>query len=297
MCDLPRLAGWALFILCGSVSVGAQAADGDEKTQCISASDQGQQLRDEGKYKLAREAFARCARASCPAIVGRDCSAWLFELEARAPTVVFDAKDDKGGDLSDVKVTVDGAPLVARISGLPSALDPGDHVLRYRGRPGFAPVEDHVVIHAGEKNRVLRVRFASAPAPAPTPAGLPHAAPLEPAIAPPAPKTRAIPVAVWAFGGAAVAAFATEAYFGIAGLGQRNNDMSGPDKCAPQCASSERSSIQTKFAIADVSLGAGVVSASLAAYFFFRGRHSAPEAGLDIAPQPHGAVATWGGRF
>ena len=55
--------------------VPARAADGrDEKTQCISASDEGQQLRDDGKFKLAGDAFARCARPTCPGVVRRECA-------------------------------------------------------------------------------------------------------------------------------------------------------------------------------------------------------------------------------
>ncbi|HEY4012015.1 MAG TPA: hypothetical protein VGM06_01645 [Polyangiaceae bacterium] len=284
---LARHGGWAVMVTCSLVTAEARAADADEKTQCIAASDQGQQLRDDGKFKDAREAFARCARTSCPAIVARDCAAWLVDVDQRSPTVLFDARDDKGNDLSAVQVTVDGAPLAAELNGLPTAVDPGDHVFRYEAA-GYPPVEDHVTIAAGDKNRVLHVRFASAPAVAPP------ALPSKPDK--PGPT---VPAGTWVFGAVAVAAFASEAYFGVAGLDQRSKDLSGPTQCAPQCSSDEKSSIQTKFIVADVSLGVGVVATGLATYFFFHGRRGAPApaVGVDFAPRPGGAVASVGGRF
>jgi hypothetical protein len=93
------------------------AGDGDEKAQCISASEQGQQLRDDGAYLRAGESFARCSRESCPALVKHDCVEWRLDLEERVPTVVFGASDPQGNDLVDVKVTMDGVPLLARLDG------------------------------------------------------------------------------------------------------------------------------------------------------------------------------------
>jgi hypothetical protein len=167
------------------------------------------------------------------------------------------------------------------------AVDPGEHVLRYE-TAGYPPVEDHVVIAAGDRNRVLSVRFAQA-----------AAVPVLPATPAPTSRGPAVPIATWVFGGVAVAAFATEAYFGIAGLDQRSRDLSGPDHCSPQCSSSEKSSIQTKFIVADVSLGVGVVAAGLATYFFFRGHHDVEPNGtaIDFTPRPGGGVASIGGRF
>jgi hypothetical protein len=294
MRDRVRVSFLAAILVGGSVSAGTRTGRGDEKggekSVCIAASDQGQQLRDDGKFKLAREAFLRCARSSCPTIVSHDCQEWLIEVDARTPTVIVDATDEKGNDLTDVKVSVDGAPFVASLTGLPARVDPGERLFRYEA-DGLAPVEERVVVRTGEKNRVLKVRFS---------AGL-----LPPAAAPAAPgpgERRGSfrpPLASWVFTGTAVAAFASEAYFGIAGLNQRNDDLSGPGKCAPACSPSERSSIETKFAVADVSLGVGVVSAGLAVYFFVRSlaHASTGEASLDLTPRAGGGVATVSGRF
>ncbi len=268
------------------VSARARAADPDEKTQCIGASDQGQQLRDDGKFKLARDAFTRCSRATCPGVVRQECAQWLVDLDAKTPSVVIAATDDKGNDLTNVKVTVDGAELVEKLDGLPIAVDGGDHAFHYEAA-GFSPVEERVVIRTGEKNRVLKVRFvSSAPPPAPEPA---------PAAAE-APRSAGPPLPAWIFTGVAVAAFASETYFGLAGMGQFNQDKSS---CAGHCKPSEVSSIKSQFAIADVSLAVGVVSACFAAYFFLRPHGSNPTsaAAVDFAPLPGGGVATMSAHF
>ncbi|MDP8998554.1 MAG: hypothetical protein M3O46_00400, partial [Myxococcota bacterium] len=137
-------------------SIRARAANESEKEHCISAADQGQQLRDDSKYQLAREAFARCARETCPNVVKQECGQWLHELDEKSPTVVLGAQDRKGSDLADVKVTMDGTPFATTLDGKPLPADPGDHVFRFEA-PGLAPAEEHVAIRAGEKNRVIDV--------------------------------------------------------------------------------------------------------------------------------------------
>jgi hypothetical protein len=272
-------------------STRARAADADEKTQCIAASDQGQQSRDDGKFKSARESFTRCSRMTCPGIVRQECAQWLVDLDAKTPTVVVDATDDRGNDLVAVKLTVDGVDLVAKLDGLPIPVDGGEHLFRYEAA-GFSPIEDHVTIRIGEKNRVLKVRFLSSAAPASA-----STAPIAPS--PEAPHSASPPAAAWIFTGIAVAAFASETYFGLAGVGEYNQDKGpGPGSCAGHCSSSEISSIRTQFAIADVSLGVGVVSACFAAYFFLRPRASStPPASVEFAPRPGGGVATLAGHF
>lgn len=294
------LAGLAFAAATSSAGV----ARADEKQQCLSASDQGQSLRDEGKYRRAREAFATCARPVCPGIVQHDCVKWLADLEATSPSVVVNAKDDKGNDLTAVKVTVDGAPLASTLDGRPVLVDPGEHTFRYE-TDGFPPVEDRVVVHAGEKSRVLTVQFGTPAAPqtggAPTGGTAPATG--GGGEAPPS-GGGGIPTSAWVFGGIAVAAFATEAYFGISGLSDRSNLENGCGKTQPpSCAQSDVDSVRTKFTIADIALAVGVVGAGLSAYFFLTHKSSdasaAPQsAHVDFAPLPGGGgAATLGGRF
>jgi hypothetical protein len=276
-----------LAVLTLATTAQAGAEELDEKQACVAAADEGQQLRDEGKYRRAQEAFMRCARPSCPEVVARDCSEWLLDLGRRAATVVITAKDDRGNDLADVKVTVDGEPLMERLDGKPMAVDPGEHLFVYEAS-AFPAVEQRILITAGQKNRMLAVRFEREGASFPAGESRVVTANGKPSI----------PLPTWIFGGTAIAAFASATYFGLSGISQRS-DALGSGGCAPNCPSSEKSSVRTKFLVADISLGVGVVAAGLATYFFLRPRESnAPSsAALNIAPHATGGVATLSGHF
>jgi len=288
---LLALAGLAAFAGATSATGEARA---DDKQQCLAASDQGQSLRDEGKYRRAREAFTTCSRPVCPAIVQRDCVKWLADLEATSPSVVVNAKDDKGNDLTAVKVTVDGAALASTLDGRPVLVDPGEHSFRYE-TDGFPPVEDRVVIHSGEKSRVLTVQFGTPAAP-----GASGATGGTVAAGGEAPKSGGggSPSSAWVFAGIAVVAFGTEAYFGLSGLSDRSNLENGCGK-TQSCNSSDVDSVRTKFTVADIALAVGLVSAGLSVYFFLTHRSSDAQqaAHVDFAPLPGGGAATLGGRF
>jgi len=134
----------------------ATPALADPKAECLSAVDQGQQARDDGRYRAARDAFATCSRAVCPKPVAASCTKWSREIADALPTVVLAAKDGSGGDLTDVRVTFDGAPLTTSLDGKPVEVDPGSHKLRFE-REGSEPAEQTVVIKAGEKLRAITV--------------------------------------------------------------------------------------------------------------------------------------------
>jgi hypothetical protein len=274
------------------LSAQAHATDPKEKELCIDAADQGQQLRDQGKYALARDAFSRCARHTCPVLVSQDCTQWLHELDEKVPTAIFGARDDKDHDVTDVVVTMDGAPFVATLDGKPEPVDPGEHVFRFES-PGFSPLEERERFVPGDKNRAIVIRFKGEP---PKATWVPPVPPSAPRERPPPPRSGA-PPATWVFGGLAVAAFGSQAYFGVTALSQRSNDF-GPKGCAPRCPVAERDTIHTEFVIADVSLGVGLVSAALAAYFYFASSARAPRrAAFDFIPGPGGGVARLGAHF
>jgi hypothetical protein len=286
----------SFIVLAGLQALTLNEARANEKQRCISASEQGQDLRDYGKYRRAREAFSACARETCPPLVRRDCSHWQSELEESWPSVIVSAKDTDGKDLADVRVLLDGEPFASRLDGKPIHVDPGEHVLRWDAE-GYPAAEQHILVRAGEKNRMIDVQMGSAPT----------------SRAPSAPEesaTRDRAESAFALGGrrtsalvlgaVAVAAFGTEAYFGLTGLSDRNALMAQPCAQAATCNSSTVDSIRTKFTVADISLGVGLVSTVLAAYLYLSS--SAPEptraiAHVDIAPLPGGGEAAFGGRF
>ncbi len=126
----------------------------DSKQQCIAASEQGQSERDEGHYRAARKAFFECARVACPRVVVESCTKWLRDLDDSAPSIVLGATDERGNDLTDVNVTLDGVPLASVLDGKPIEVDAGEHLVRFE-RAGSQVAQLKLVLRAGEKARVV----------------------------------------------------------------------------------------------------------------------------------------------
>ncbi len=127
-----------------------------DKQSCIAAAEQGQSQRDDGQYRTARDSFLKCASDGCPRVIVQSCTKWLRELDESAPTIVLGAKDEQGNDLTDVKVTFDGAPFATELTGKPMTADAGEHVVRFE-RDGSVPVQQKLLLRAGEKARVVSV--------------------------------------------------------------------------------------------------------------------------------------------
>jgi hypothetical protein len=274
-------------------------ARADEKETCVAASDQAQNLRDEGKYRRAREALLICARDACPGIVRRDCEKWLSDLDASYPTIVLGARDAKGRDVPGARVLVDGAPFSDKLDGKPLPIDPGEHVFRYEA-PGVAPLEERAVIRVGEKNRFLTAQLkplagaavaANAPPPASS-ASTPSARAPSDAGASDTASTGGPPASVYILGGVGLVGLAGFAYFGVSGKSQIS-DMKAT--CAPACAQSDVDDAKSKLLIADVSLGVGLVAIGAATWILIsHWSSSAPPAAarVDVHPLPGGALAS-----
>ncbi len=160
------------------------------KDQCIDANGKGQELRREGSFAAARVQLRQCATPSCPAMVRDDCTRRLDELESAQPTILFDVKDASGTDIIDVRVSVDGQPLVPRLNGKPVNVDPGAHEFTFEAT-GKPPVTERLLVSEGEIGRRERVIVGAAPGgPPAAPSPLATSAttslpPAEPAPAPP----------------------------------------------------------------------------------------------------------------
>jgi hypothetical protein len=146
-------AGAGLFTV--SVVAGADEKKSD-KQDCIAAAEQGQSQRDDGQYRAARESFVKCADDVCPRVIVQSCTKWLRELNESAPTIVLGAKDEQGNDLTDARVTFDGVPFATTLTGKPMEADAGEHVVRFE-RDGRIPVEQKLLLRAGERARVVSV--------------------------------------------------------------------------------------------------------------------------------------------
>ena len=252
---IARIAALSVIAAGATALAGEGVARADDREQCASAADQAQQLRDEGKYRRAREQLIVCARDVCPAPIKRDCLEWLSQVESTAPTVVFGAKDGTK-DLSDVKVYVDGAAVTERLDGKPVQMDLGKHTVKfeYQGQTK----EEEVIIGAGQKNRNVTVTFGGAAA-----SGGGGGGPTGPTGPAPAEGGGGSLVPAIIVGGVGVLALGSFAIFGLGG----KSDVSDLEKnCKPRCAQSDVDSAKTKLLIADISLGVGIVALGVATY-------------------------------
>jgi hypothetical protein len=193
---------------------GPAVAQGDvTKDQCVAANASGQELRRDHKLASARAEFRTCGDPSCPGIVRDDCTRRLEELEAAQPSIVFDAKDGSGHDLTAVAVTVDGRALTDKLDGSPLQMDPGDHAFTFT-TAGVAPLSQTFVLKEGEKERRERIVLGMLPGVASSEG---EAAP-EPRAAPRAPLRTIGFVA----GGIGVAGLIVGAAFGLSAISKNN---------------------------------------------------------------------------
>ncbi len=148
----------ALPVLASTVSAFAQTTT----ESCLEAHSQGQDAREQGTWSVARQLFVTCARPGCPELVRADCATLADELQRYQPWVSFAARDDRGRDLPDTAVYVDGALVATQLDGRAHELDPGTHVVRFvHGDGGY---ESTIVIGEGEKGRVIVATFELSPA-------------------------------------------------------------------------------------------------------------------------------------
>ncbi len=251
----------AAAVITSVLAEGVAFAGPDDREQCAASAEQAQQLRDEGKYRRAREQMLICARDVCPGPIKSDCGKWLTELDRDAPTVVFGARDGKGADVLDVKVSMDGSLIQERLDGKPVLVDSGEHVFKFESKDG-AVKEERVLVRAAEKARPIIATFPGAAVPDKDPNKEPGGA--GPVIGDGREGGEGSIVPPLVVGGIGVVALGSFAIFGIGG----KNDVDDLQKCKPSCDEKDVDSARTKLIIADISLGVGVVALGVAAYMF-----------------------------
>jgi hypothetical protein len=127
------------------------AAPGEPtKEQCIDANETAQRLLRAGSLANAREQVALCVATSCPEAIQSDCRELTKAIQAALPTVRFDARDKNGTVVTEVRVTMDGKPLVDRLDGTAIAIDPGQHAFLFES-PGLPRTSKTLVLKAGEQ--------------------------------------------------------------------------------------------------------------------------------------------------
>ena len=215
------------------------------------------------------------------------------------PSIVVAAVDERGADLVDVELAVDGEILATRLDGTAIAIDPGAHELRATAA-GRAPVTMPIVARVGDKNRLVRMTIAAAGAKPPTPAPADTPQPDTTAPTPLARPSHGPPLSTLVLGGVGVAALASWAIFGITA---QSDFGTLKDKCGPTCPDGSADGIKTRMLVADISLAVGVVAVGVGAVLWIVHTPAAPKQAktpslhLGGIPLPGGAAASLGGSF
>jgi hypothetical protein len=142
----------SLSIAGTAVAAQGEAFAADPTTEeCVAANEKAGPLQRSGKLREARANLLRCSAGSCPSVVRDDCIKSATQVDTAVPTIVFEAKDAAGNDVTAVRVTMDGEQLAEKLTGTALDVDPGEHVFAFDA--GGQRVERHLVIHQAEKNR------------------------------------------------------------------------------------------------------------------------------------------------
>lgn len=244
--SIGRIRITAAFVAITSAWSHAALADNDK---CYASYESAQQLRNKGELVAARDELRVCADPSCPAAVTTDCGPWLAAVEGSIPTVTFVVKDEKGGDLEDVSVKMDGKEIVTKLDGKAVPLNPGVHTFTFSSANRLTD-EKKVTVHEGEKARTIDVTLM------PTGDGSSSSS----GAGGTKRKNLVAPFAVTA--GLGVVGLGLWGVFGGLGLAAKSDAES---TCAPNCTDDDISGIKTDFLVADVSMGVGLASLASAA--------------------------------
>jgi hypothetical protein len=217
------------------VAFAASSARADDtKKVCTDAYAEAQSLRDAHKLLQAREQLRVCSQPACTAFIVKDCTEWLAAVESSLPTLVFSAKDRAGRDLLDVRVTVDGQPLVSRLDGQAVAVDPGPHTFRFEQADGTSATQQ-LLVKEGDRNVGVAVLLSRAEAPAPP--QLPPAASSREVAASRPPESHTRRTIGLLVGGVGLAGLATGAVTGLLAMSSwstAKNECSRYVDCSPQ---------------------------------------------------------------
>ncbi len=148
----------------------------------------------------------------------------IEELKPQIPTIIFDAKDASGADLSAVKITMDGEVLTERLEGTALAVDPGEHTFTFEtaDRP---PVTRTLMVLQTQKDRREVVTFGAA-TPQPSPASAPQPVSVTPLPAAPEEKGLGMgtqKVLALVAGGVGVVGVGLGTAFGVMALSQKSD--------------------------------------------------------------------------
>ena len=266
---------WCCCASAASAVPPVQAAT-PSREQCLAFHEQAQDARIDGQLLSARTLLRECSAATCPALVSRDCVAWLADVERQIPSVIFRGVKD-GDDLSTLRVREADRLLSDALTGTPLELDPGPHHF-VAELPGFPAQEATYVLQAGDKARVVRFDFVSPKAPAPSTTAPPAHNPPPPS----APLLRPVTTTTYVLTGVTLAAAITSGVLGGLALSKRSDVE---QSCAPLCRDRDVAGVKGLALGSDIATVVAVVAAGATIYTYVT-RPSVAASGSLAAPSP-----------
>jgi hypothetical protein len=207
-----------------------------------------------------------------------ECNAALAELEATLPTLILSVVDQRGHDISDATLSIDGQSVA--LDGSALAVDPGLHTVVAEHDRRRTQIQ--IVASEKELNRHVELMLADPPMQPKK-----NRRPEQP------PASSRLPS--FALAGVSALGAGSFAIFALSGDAQVN-DL---ERCKPHCSTADVNSVRTKYLIADVSLGVSLAALGAATYLLLT--HKAPKPSdaaavtfdIEAAPGTAGLAMRW----
>ena len=276
-----------MFVLSGALAAGAipwsaQALAADPTTaDCLAASEASLKSGNDQKLRQERTQLLVCASPNCPADIRKECVHRVDEVNAAIPTIIFEAKDGSGKDLSSVKVTMDGQILAERLEGSALSIDPGEHTFLFE-TAGQAPLTKQFVIRESQKDRREAIAFGVDVASTTTssqPTGAPQTLPL-PQASEPTHGLGTQRIGAIVAGGVGVVGVAVGSVFGLVAMSKKNDAQNVcPNQCATPDGVSKWSDAKNAGTISTVAFIVGGVGLAGGAILWFTAKPASESAG------------------
>ncbi len=138
-------------------SLVAREAQAEITPECATAFDEAVSLRHAHKFIASRGAYAKCVATCTQEDVLRDCKDWHDQLDASIPSIDVRVVTSAGAVVRAFTTEIDGKAM----EHAPLEVDPDEHVVT--AHAAGTTVEERVVVHLGERPRVVELRLPGAP--------------------------------------------------------------------------------------------------------------------------------------
>lgn len=260
-------------LLCAVVLAGAVVIPVDARGQrrtngtldaCIEASESAQRERARGRLRNAREATAGCLDDRCPTAIRRDCGVLAAELERLVPSIVVRVRAPDGSDVPGASISIDGTRAAEAVDGRARDIDPGPHDIVVAA-DGFAPARSRIVVEEGIRSRLVELRLERSTTSAATSASDRASAASGSAGSRPTSATWIASGALAGLGFGGLTVFAGFALSADADFRRLR------DTCGTSCPQDDGDSVRSRFQLADVALGVGLVALASAVVVYLVG--------------------------